>query len=95
MPLGMAFPCESGFIPGTRAGDGDPIDVLVLADAPLFPGCFLEGRLLGAFEIEQADVPHSKKRVRNDRLVGVPAVSTAAKSWRNLDDMGRSASMHC
>jgi len=45
MPEGMVFPYEFGFIPGARAQDGDPLDVLVLTDEPTFPGCELDCRL--------------------------------------------------
>src|SRR5690242_7371290 len=34
LPAGMAFPYDFGFVPSTRAGDGDPLDVLVLMDEP-------------------------------------------------------------
>src|SRR5688500_13162768 len=34
LPVGMSFPFDFGFIPGTRAPDGDPLDVLILMDAP-------------------------------------------------------------
>jgi inorganic pyrophosphatase len=30
LPVGMAFPYDFGFIPSTKAEDGDPVDVLVL-----------------------------------------------------------------
>ena len=30
LPAGMAFPYDFGFVPSTRAEDGDPVDVLVL-----------------------------------------------------------------
>ena len=30
LPAGMAFPYDFGFVPSTRADDGDPVDVLVL-----------------------------------------------------------------
>jgi inorganic pyrophosphatase len=32
LPAGMAFPLSFGFIPATKAEDGDPVDILVLAD---------------------------------------------------------------
>jgi inorganic pyrophosphatase len=34
-PPGMAFPYDFGFLPRTRAEDGDPVDVLVLMDEHL------------------------------------------------------------
>jgi len=44
LPSGMTFPYDFGFVPSTRADDGDPIDVLVLMDEPAFPGCVLSCR---------------------------------------------------
>ena len=37
----MVFPYDFGFVPGTKTEDGDPLDVLVLTDEALFPGCRL------------------------------------------------------
>lgn len=62
---GLAWPYDYGFIPQTLAGDGDPTDVLVLNDAPTFPGCLLEVRILGAILLK-------KNGVVNDRLVACP-----------------------
>ena len=52
LPLGAAFPYYFGFIPSTRAADGDPLDVLVLSDAGLFPGVVVGVRLLGVLDAE-------------------------------------------
>jgi inorganic pyrophosphatase len=41
------YPAEYGFIPGTRAEDGDPLDVLILISRPTFPGCVLAVRPIG------------------------------------------------
>lgn len=38
LPAGAVFPFDFGFVPSTRAEDRDPLDVLVLMDAPVFPG---------------------------------------------------------
>jgi len=50
LPTGMAFPYDFGFVPSTKAEDGDPIDVLVLMDEPAFPGCVLNCRPIGVIE---------------------------------------------
>ena len=34
LPEGMMFPFDFGFLPSTLGGDGDPLDILVLMDAP-------------------------------------------------------------
>ena len=37
LPAGAVFPFDFGFVPSTRAEDGDPLDVLVLMDRPCCP----------------------------------------------------------
>ncbi|HLK96409.1 MAG TPA: inorganic diphosphatase, partial [Hymenobacter sp.] len=44
LPEGHSFPYDFGFVPSTQAADGDPIDVLLLLDAPTFSGCVVEAR---------------------------------------------------
>src|SRR5579872_4139776 len=53
LPVGMEFPYDFGFVPSTKAEDGDPIDVLVLMDEPAFPGVLLKCRPIGVIEGEQ------------------------------------------
>ena len=53
LPAGAVFPFDFGFVPSTRAEDGDPVDVLVLMDAPVFPGCVVPSRLVGVIDAEQ------------------------------------------
>jgi inorganic pyrophosphatase len=43
----MHYPGDYGFIPGTLAGDGDPLDVLCLVGDPSFTGCIIEVRPVG------------------------------------------------
>lgn len=43
------FPGDYGFIPQTTAQDGDPLDILVLGDTPVFPGCMYNARVIGLF----------------------------------------------
>ena len=77
---GITFPYDFGFIPATRAADGDPLDVLVLGEEPLFPGCLVTVLLVGVIQAEQTE--HGKT-FRNDRLlraietpVNRPAIQT-------------------
>src|ERR1700744_5731989 len=46
LPEGMNSPYDFGFIPSTLGGAGDPLDVLILMDAPVVPGCVIRGRLI-------------------------------------------------
>jgi inorganic pyrophosphatase len=85
LPTGMAFPFDFGFIPETRGGDGDPLDVLVLTDAPLPMGCLLDVRLVGVLEVEQRE--RSGEVVRNDRLLGVAEESTTHGTVADLGDI--------
>src|SRR5262249_48838831 len=55
LPAGHSFPCDFGFLPSTRGEDGDPVDVLLLADEPTFPGCVVPARLIGVLEAEQTE----------------------------------------
>jgi inorganic pyrophosphatase len=85
LPEGHSFPYDFGFVPSTLAADGDPLDVLLLLDAPTFPGCVVEARLLGALEIEQHETDGTVQR--NDRLVAVAAHSREHKQLHALTDL--------
>jgi inorganic pyrophosphatase len=84
LPAGAVFPFDFGFVPSTRAQDGDPIDVLVLMDAPVFPGCLVPSRLIGVIEAEQTE---EGKTERNDRLLAVASKSATHHSIRELNDL--------
>jgi inorganic pyrophosphatase len=45
------YPGDYGFIPSTLSDDGDPLDVLVLVDAPSFTGCVMTVRPIGYLEM--------------------------------------------
>ncbi len=79
---GASFPFDFGFVPQTRAGDGDPVDVLVLMDAPAFTGCLVYARPLGVLR-------GTKDGKENPRII---AVSTVDKTWathKDLSDLPR------
>jgi inorganic pyrophosphatase len=63
----VVYPCDYGFLMDTLGADGDPLDALVLVQAPTFPGCLIPCDPVGVFEMrdEAGDdakllcVPHS------------------------------------
>ena len=81
LPEGMVFPYDFGFVPGTKAEDGDPLDVLILTDEPLFPGCLVECRVIGVIELTQEE---AGKKERNDRLI---AVARASLLYGDVQDL--------
>lgn len=43
----MGYPAEYGTIENTLAPDGDPLDILILATEPTYPGCIIPARVIG------------------------------------------------
>ena len=56
----MHYPGDYGFIPGTLAEDGDPMDVLALVDQPSFPGCLIEVRPVALLNMVDSSVGDQK-----------------------------------
>jgi inorganic pyrophosphatase len=54
------YPGDYGFVPGTLGRDGDPLDILILVDAPSFPGCVIEVRPIGVLGMVDQD-EHDEK----------------------------------
>ena len=50
---GLTYPHDWGFVPSTKADDGDPLDIMVIHDAATFPGIVLTCRIIGILQIEQ------------------------------------------
>jgi inorganic pyrophosphatase len=81
---GLAYPYDWGFIPSTKAEDGDPLDVLVIHDAKTFPGVVMRCTPIGILEVEQKSKGNKE---RNDRLFAVPdrsPLETDLADVRNL-----------
>ena len=84
LPLGAVFPFDFGYIPSTRAQDGDPLDILILMDDPAFVGCLVPAKLIGVIEAEQTE---DQETTRNDRLIAVAADSRNHSHVRFLGDL--------
>ena len=66
---GLTYPYDWGFVPSTKADDGDPLDVLVIHDSATYPGLVLRCKPIGILEVVQMA---KGKKERNDRLFAVP-----------------------
>jgi inorganic pyrophosphatase len=71
--LGIAYPFDWGFVPSTRAADGDPVDAMILSDAATHPGVVVCCRPLGVLQVEQN--AKTGGRERNDRIVAEPVAA--------------------
>lgn len=84
LPEGHNFPFDFGFVPSTLAEDGDPLDVLVLLDAPTPMGCLVEARPIGVILAEQTE---EGETVRNDRIIAVSVQSRLHSGIERLDQI--------
>ena len=65
-PVIFAKPTNYGFIPQTLDEDGDELDALIITDAPLPTGIFLEAKVIGVMKFEDDGEI-------DDKIVVVPA----------------------
>lgn len=84
LPAGSSFPYDFGFVPDTRAEDGDPLDVLLLMDESAFPGCVVQARIIGVIQAEQEEDGQS---VRNDRVIAVAKDAHDYAHVRHIKDI--------
>lgn len=61
----MAYPAAYGFIPGTLADDGDPVDAMVLTPVGVVPGAVIRARPIGVLLM-------SDEAGQDEKLICVP-----------------------
>jgi len=71
------YPTDYGFIPDTRAPDGDHLDVLVLVEEPTFPGCRLRARPVGVLNMRD-------EKGEDQKIIAVP---TADPRFEGIDGL--------
>jgi len=78
----MYYPCNYGYVPQTLAGDGDPVDVLVITPYPLHPGVVVPCRALGILKMEDESGVDGK-------VLAVPTskILKMYDSWKSVDDI--------
>src|SRR5205085_12439518 len=82
--LGLSYPYDWGFIPSTRAEDGDPLDAIVIHDAATCPGLVMRCKLLGVLETLQLT---KHNRLRNDRVIAVPEESHRERELHDVQEL--------
>jgi inorganic pyrophosphatase len=85
LPEGMIFPYDFGFIPSTLGEDGDPLDILILMEAPVVPGCIVRTRVIGGIEAKQKEKGGSW--TKNDRLIAVATHAQTYQKAKTLSDL--------
>src|ERR1700760_3967704 len=86
LPEGMMFPFDFGFIPSTLGEDGDPLDIMVLMDAPAHVGCLIDVRVIGIIEAEQTGGSKTEKK---SRILGAAIHSYEHEHLVNISDVSK------
>ena len=83
MSAGMRYPANYGFIPGTLARDGDPLDIIVLAPFPLERLSLIACRPVGLLNMTDQAGP-------DEKVIAVPvdSVCPATRTITDLVDVG-------
>jgi inorganic pyrophosphatase len=76
----MHYPGDYGFVVGTKCGDGDPLDVLILVEEPTFPGCHVSVRPIGVLLMED-------ECGEDEKILGVPRVDPRFADVNDLGDL--------
>ncbi len=80
LPGGVRYPTDYGFIPSTESDDGEPLDVMVAAYDPVFPGCVLQVRPVGVLDAMDGNGP-------DPTVLAVPDDDPRFADIRSLDDL--------
>jgi inorganic pyrophosphatase len=74
----FVYPADYGYVEKTLGLDGDPVDVLVLLEYPLFPGVGVSVRPVGVFNMrDEAGI--------DSKIIAVPAKDPR---WTHIQDIG-------
>lgn len=82
MNTSMHYPTNYGYVPKTIAGDGDPVDVLVITPVPLIPGVVVPCRAIGILKMEdEAGVDGKVLAVPVDKVLSLYT------QWKKPEDL--------
>jgi inorganic pyrophosphatase len=76
----VTYPGDYGFIPGTLAEDGDPLDVLVMINESTFPGCLITVRPVGVLYMKDRGEP-------DEKILAVPSEDPYHQEYFDIADL--------
>jgi inorganic pyrophosphatase len=74
------YPGDYGFIPSSLAEDGDPLDIIILAEQPTFTGCLVEARPVGLLEMLD-------QGVKDEKVLAVSSVNPRFAEVHDYEDL--------
>lgn len=74
------YPGDYGFIPGTLAEDGDPLDVLTLVSESSFTGCLIEVRPIGLLNMVD-------RQEADQKIIAVPSCDPRYDQIHTMDQV--------
>jgi inorganic pyrophosphatase len=74
------YPADYGFIPRTYCDDGDPLDVLVLSQEPVYPLTIVEARAIGVMRMRD-------EKGIDDKIVAVSVHDPAFADYMDKDQL--------
>jgi inorganic pyrophosphatase len=74
------YPADYGFVPRTYAEDGDPLDVLVLSQEPVYPLTLVEARAIGLMRMRD-------EKGIDDKLLAVSVNDPAVADYTHHDQL--------
>ncbi|KAL2533739.1 Soluble inorganic pyrophosphatase 4 [Abeliophyllum distichum] len=76
----VVYPHNYGFIPRTLCEDSDPMDVLVIMQEPVLPGCFLRAKAIGL-------MPMIDQGEKDDKIIAVCADDPEYRHYTDIKEL--------
>ena len=80
----MLYPGNYGYIPNTLSGDGDPLDILLLCEYPIYPGTIVKVKIIGVLLTED-------EKGNDEKVIAVPSheVDISYNEINNYTDLDK------
>ncbi|KAG5072539.1 hypothetical protein JHK86_007750 [Glycine max] len=76
----VVYPHNYGFIPRTICEDSDPLDVLIIMQEPVLPGCFLRAKAIGL-------MPMIDQGEKDDKIIAVCADDPEYRHYNDIKEL--------